>query len=1455
MADIRPEVRSRDTEAVTLFKFAHVYDPTLKAPRSRSGKGVIANANKVASVFLDAIDGAEDEAARDEALGTVMDTFAPLKSPAEVSAIAPDLYRFAQWLPKFGPRTKAETLEQRTDGLSGLEQEDLDTLWDNLYFQAVTTRSVMVADAIVMLLRADAFLTAYAAQTAMTDPSDEELTEALNDLLLIAVANAEIPRALVARDLREPAPSKNDLTVRTKEHLMRVNKADRARHHIEVLNRAVEEVECAGRIYRKEYSEAYEKARAAVQQSPRYVSVGKPRPEGREPVTPPFNFTFRDPFDPDFLEEHLSEGTRSILDSVKCKTHNGLGDAADALRKERGKAYRKLFANGAQPRRKVLFGDVVIEEPVAVENNAFLIATEPVPGRTDRVSVFVTHYFADPESAAVSVEVDAVHPVHGHFPSGPQEPFYRSGNHVTFLLYPEGVPSDGEAYSLNGHYEVEHSAFSKDFEVPEFDAGTRFFGQFQFGQDEMAIDPGVAVYETAHGHDHVKLHGVKRLGVLEYKRVEQTLCCYVAGEVSHIENVMAREYREKVSRSLTRHETEQEDTTEKEVENLRDTVSTDRYEMQTEFSQMMQEEQSQQIGVNAGGSFSYDSGVGYAANVFANTNMNFASGSSSSATSGTAETFAQELTERVLQRIVERTSSRRVSRMLREHEETNTHGFDNRAGDRHVTGIYRWVDKIYENKLYNYGKRLLYEFMVPEPARNFRYWMTREDGPDTPATYIREPRPLSDFGMADGSWESVNEENYANAAAEYGADVNPPLRPSMVIGKSFADNPGNTGGQDRVTGGFSYELEIPDGYVSDGFQLYYSHVRHGKNNNDVRGYISVANRSFKTPVNIPFWSSDEYQWNSPPQGTGNEIAGILAFTVTTSDVGSFSLNVTAHCKRTEDTFRAWQQETYRAIMEAYHRRLDEWNNAKAASGMGQETDPHPDYRINPAEARAIEQRELRRLCIELMLEPFGRKSGQENYDRIDVCNTRYPIRRNSAFETHANYVRFMEEAFDWEIFSYQFYPYYAAGLARWGSLIKERSSADPLFQAFLQSGMAKVTLPIRLGYEHRVLYLLETGKIWGFSGATPDLDQKYPDLQAELALNNIDSETKEPIPEKCWKTRVPTALVILQSGSAPLDEDGLPCLCEDGTPIASGSSVLAGLEGQGGSGGASQASFRFPRHAGLSGSDAGKLVMNNGDGLAKVYQPDGPADEQLGHYILRLSDLGDLTDSSSITVTGTLGEVEFDRTEWRDGGTPADAIEELGFIKDFIDNDATLSTFLTATIDSGTLVIEETSMQSTSIALSGWPMYSLEVVAVSRPAIGAAPAGFPLGRLIAVEGDHAVISSAAVDTFALAVPFTVEHAIFNSGHALDLASDDDLAVVLRHLMVPAADGRVAPLALTAADMLNRDFFNTFRHQFVGVAIHATATEVTVMRLSHLSLLAHGLRWASGKGLLGHENVG
>ena len=59
----------------------------------------------------------------------------------------------------------------------------------------------------------------------------------------------------------------------------------------------------------------------------------------------------------------------------------------------------------------------------------------------------------------------------------------------------------------------------------------------------------------------------------------------------------------------------------------------------------------------------------------------------------------------------------RVQRERKVFTEEAMHELDNRqAGAKKLRGIYQWVDKKYKARILNYGKRLLFDVVVPEPA-------------------------------------------------------------------------------------------------------------------------------------------------------------------------------------------------------------------------------------------------------------------------------------------------------------------------------------------------------------------------------------------------------------------------------------------------------------------------------------------------------------------------------------------------------------------------------------------------------------------------------------------------------------------------------------------------------------------------------------------------------------------
>ena len=622
------------------------------------------------------------------------------------------------------------------------------------------------------------------------------------------------------------------------------------------------------------------------------------------------------------------------------------------------------------------------------------------------------------------------------------------------------------------------------------------------------------------------LYGVSQLGIADFRRVEQEVCCYVPGEVSHIENIMAREYKESTTRDLRVSDVTSETSTEREVENLKESTLSERNELQNEASSIVDTDNATSFGANA----SVTSNLGFSGTTFnAGTNFNSSSANSTSDANSQAQSYAQEVTERALERVVQKVSSKRTSRMLHERETTTSNGFDNRKGDSHVTGVYRWVDKIYKNKLINYGKRLMYEFTLPEPAKFYinSYLINTDKDETTDKDLLVPTKPIHPSKLKEKITDAskLNGTNYQKIAAQYGAEVTEHPKKEIVIGKAFSKGSIATGGKGEYGEVIHGEenIKIPEGYAAiGGFGLFKvakeGHVGDG-------GTITVGDREFGKS----FYRDLNVNRNIYPFKTKYFDTVPVAF----SSLGFHTTNVSVSikCEFTEEALKQWQNETYKAILDAYDKRVQEYNEFKQTN-QEEVTEVEKKKELASQINRSIEKRELKRIAIDLMTAPFKNITTAKNhYTDKDYKN----ITITKGLQQHAEVVKFFEQAFDWEIMAYAFYPYFYGHQDNWDANFKYNEGSDPIFQAFLQSGMARTVVPVKPGFEQMVTWFMETGEVWNGTGMVTDAnDALYLSIAEEMQV--IEGEVEES-----WTTRVPTSLTIIQAKSAALEEGGLPC--------------------------------------------------------------------------------------------------------------------------------------------------------------------------------------------------------------------------------------------------------------------------------------------------------------------------
>jgi hypothetical protein len=139
-----------------------------------------------------------------------------------------------------------------------------------------------------------------------------------------------------------------------------------------------------------------------------------------------------------------------------------------------------------------------------------------------------------------------------------------------------------------------------------------------------------------------------------------------------------------------------------------------------------------------------------------------------------------------------------------------------------------------------------------------------------------------------------------------------------------------------------------------------------------------------------------------------------------------------------------------------------------------------------------------------------------------------------------------------DLMSYYFYPFYWAKKSNWQDLYNVTETDDAVFRSFLQSGMARVILTVRPGFEEAVNWYMATGQIWN-GGQVPTFnDPLFISIIEEL--RELTGKVEET-----WESRVPTSLTVIQAGSMGLNVvDALPCditcndnllFSSDGTPI------------------------------------------------------------------------------------------------------------------------------------------------------------------------------------------------------------------------------------------------------------------------------------------------------------------
>lgn len=605
--------------------------------------------------------------------------------------------------------------------------------------------------------------------------------------------------------------------------------------------------------------------------------------------------------------------------------------------------------------------------------------------------------------------------------------------------------------------------------------------------------------------------GITPLGVGDLLVVRQDIRRYETGEVAHVENVLKSEHMNRKHSRLRETEVTAVDETETTEESEKDLQSTERFELQREAQKTIEMQMSLDAGLAVSASYGPVSVTAHA---------DFALSQSTSEATRTASTYAKQVTEESVSRIRRRTRQERTRRTLERFEEVNEHGFENDGAEAaNITGVYRWLDKYYRARLVNYGRRLMIEFIVPEPAA---FFISQAEAKPLTGITLTKPAEPQVWGRKLRP-DDLSKYNYASWIAAYNVqDVESYPDEVVSVGAAFAE--GSTDGTMLNYAKTSEKLVVPDGYECE----------------DVYGQFSWMGLSDKPHFAQCYIAGQA--WGSV---TGTGLQSIVPISVKGWFTG-FHVNVVAVCRIKPETIAKWQVKTYEAIMNAYERQLADYNEQVAAAQI------QAGVQIagsNPDSNRKIERDELKKGVLRMLTNDFAatRVGGAWRYnEQFDAMQANggsgWPEFDIDEAVTEGRMIQFFEQAFEWNNLTYRFYPYFWGRESGWRKTFP-LSDPDPLFTDFLRAGSARVVVPAHESYDDVVLHYLATNEIWN-GGMPPVLhDLLYISLIDELradAGTDLDAVTacdpgqagSYPCLVDEWEVKIPTELVYLQPGAA-----------------------------------------------------------------------------------------------------------------------------------------------------------------------------------------------------------------------------------------------------------------------------------------------------------------------------------
>jgi hypothetical protein len=586
--------------------------------------------------------------------------------------------------------------------------------------------------------------------------------------------------------------------------------------------------------------------------------------------------------------------------------------------------------------------------------------------------------------------------------------------------------------------------------------------------------------------------------VADLMLVREELKCYKPEHLAYIENIMVGEERTREHRNLERTETFTETETEINKSLEKDHQVEDRFSLKSQIEKTIEQDLSIDAGVTT---------TSILGSTQLDTNFSFSNDLSKSESQQQAQEYARNVVTRAVSKVEEKVRTLNSIRKISETEEKNSHKFNNIAGPKHIVGQYHFVNMVNKAQVMNYGKRLMFEFVLPEPMELYKKLLKKEvlpfdlEEPEKPLLQVLQIHPgpqINDTTLTDPYTDAFNNitysptgiYNYLELIKYYElTNIDPMPDADIYIPFSF-ENSQRVQSHNEVLG-FSVPLgTIPAGYKGIEFCV------------DIKGYDYVNDApDAGLQMELEWFIDGQHSGHIPVEGGGGFIHRTpqppAQYTIDAVEGTALAMSVMCKssvgingsgwikCVYTEQAKTKWKTTVWEKIIAKYLQNKQEYETARAR--YEQEKNAKLPFGNNPFINREVERTELKRLAISYTSCQFFDKFNAMKRN-VEPCG--YPEMNLREAQENGMFVQFFEQIFEWNLMTYLFYPYFWGQKCSWPEKI-QTNSGDPLFDKALMAGAARVQVPVRPGMEALALHWVEYGEIWQGESTPPLPNSDY----------------------------------------------------------------------------------------------------------------------------------------------------------------------------------------------------------------------------------------------------------------------------------------------------------------------------------------------------------------------------